>query len=73
MNPEIKSIFASKTLWGVVIAALPTVLALFGFKIADAAAFSAGAEQAVDGLITLVGSGLAIYGRFKATASLVVK
>jgi len=73
MNPEIKSLFASKTLWGVVIAALPTVLALFGYKVADVAAFTAGADQLVDGIITLVGSALAIYGRLKATASLVVK
>lgn len=73
MNPEIKSLFASKTVWGVVIAALPTVLAVFGYKVSDVAAFSAGADQLVDGIITLVGSALAIYGRLKATASLVVK
>lgn len=73
MNPEIKSLFASKTVWGVVIAALPTVLAVFGYKVSDVAAFTAGADQLVDGIITLVGSALAIYGRLKATASLVVK
>lgn len=73
MNPEIKNMFASKTLWGIVIAALPTVLGLFGFKITDAAAFAAGSEQLIDGVTTLVGSALAVYGRFKATTALVVK
>ena len=73
MNPEIKSVFASKTVWGIVIAALPTVLGLFHFKITDAAAFAAGSSDLVDGITTLVGSALAIYGRFKATSALVVK
>ena len=73
MNPEIKATFASKTLWGVVIAALPTILALFGFKIADLSAFTENAGNIVDGLTTLIGSALAIYGRFKATTALVVK
>lgn len=73
MNPEIKSIFLSKTLWGVLVAALPTVLGLFGYKVADVAAFSAGADSLVDSGITLAGLALAAYGRFKATAALVVK
>lgn len=73
MNPDIKSMFASKTLWGIVIAALPTVLGLFGFKITDAAAFASGSTELVDTVITLAGSVLAAYGRFKATSSLVVK
>ena len=49
MNPEIKSLFASKTVWGVVIAALPTVLAVFGYKVSDVAAFSAGADRRMRG------------------------
>lgn len=73
MNPETKSILASKTLWGVLIAALPTVLGLFGLHVTDAAQFTADAGQIVDQVITLAGSVLAVYGRVKATAALVVK
>ena len=70
---ETKNILASKTLWGVVIAALPTVLGFFNLHVSDVAAFSAGASELVDSALTLAGSALAIYGRFKATAELVVK
>jgi hypothetical protein len=73
MNNNTKSILASKTLWGVVIAALPSIAALLGYQISDVAGFTSGANEAVDALITLAGSVLAIYGRVKATASLVVK
>lgn len=70
---ESKSLFASKTLWGVVIAALPSLAKLFGYDIADVAGFTQGANEAVDGIVTLVGSALAVYGRLKATATLVAK
>lgn len=73
MNPDTKSLLASKTLWGVVIAALPSILGLFGKQVSDVAAFTAGSEALVDQVIALVGSALAIYGRFKATTALVVK
>lgn len=73
MNTETKSLFASKTIIGVVIAALPTILGLFGFQVSDVAAFTAGSEDAVNSVMTLVGSALAVYGRAKATAKLVVK
>ena len=73
MNTETKSILSSKTIWGVVVAALPTIATMLGYKIADASAFTANASQIVDGLLTLGGSALAIYGRIKATASLVSK
>ena len=73
MNPEIKSMFVSKTLWGIVIAALPSVLGMFHLHITDAAAFAAGAQDVVDTIITLSGSVFAAYGRFKATTALVVK
>lgn len=73
MNPEIKSMFASKTLWGIIIASLPSVLGMFHLHITDTAAFAAGAQDMVDTIITLSGSVFAAYGRFKATTSLVVK
>ena len=73
MNPEIKSVFASKTMWGILIAALPTVLGLFKFHVTDVAAFAAGAQDLVDTGLTLVGSVLAAYGRLKATSALVIK
>lgn len=73
MNNETKSILASKTLWGVLIAALPSIARLVGYDITDVAAFTAGAGESVEAIITLVGSALAIFGRLKATAALVVK
>lgn len=73
MNNETKSLLQSKTLWGVIVAALPALAGLFGYQVSDVAAFTAGSEEAISGLITLVGSALAVYGRVKATAKLVVK
>jgi hypothetical protein len=73
MNTDTKSLLASKTLWGVLIAALPTIASLLGYQIADVAGFTAGANEAVDGIIALVGSALAVYGRVTATAKLVAK
>lgn len=73
MNTETKSLLASKTLWGVLIAALPTIAKLFGYDIADVAGFTANASEIVDGVIALFGSAVAIYGRITATKALVVK
>jgi len=70
---ETKSIFASKTVWGIVIAALPTVLGLFHYKVSDVASFTAGAEEIVGAVVTLAGSAMAIWGRVVATKNLVVK
>lgn len=68
-----KSFLASKTIWGVLVAALPAIIGLFGLHITDVGTFTAGAQQNVDEITTLVGSALAVYGRLKATAILVVK
>jgi hypothetical protein len=73
MNPDTKSLFASKTIWGIVIAALPTIAGLLGYKIADVSAFTAGANEIVDSALALFGASLALYGRIKATSSLVIK
>ena len=69
----IQNALKSKTVWGVVIAALPALLGLFNVQISDIPAFTAGATETVDGLVTLVGSAIAIYGRAVATAGLVSK
>lgn len=68
-----KPIWQSKTLIGVLIAALPSLAKAFGYEISDVASFTAGASEAVDGIIALVGSALAVYGRITATAKLVAK
>lgn len=70
---DTKSLFQSKTLIGVVIAALPVILGLFGYKVSDAASFTAGSEEIVTAVITLAGSAVAIWGRLTATKALVVK
>ena len=70
---ETKSLLQSKTLWGLVISLLPTVLGLFHLHVTDAAAFAAGAQDIVDTVVTLGGAVFAAYGRIKATAALVVK
>lgn len=70
---ETKNILQSKTVWGIVIAALPTLLALCGYKVSDVAAFTSGAEDAINSIVTLAGSAVAIWGRITATKNLVIK
>lgn len=70
---ETKSIFLSKTVWGAVIAASPAILALFGYRVSDSAAFTSGAEDVVNSVVTLVGAAVAVYGRLVATKNLVVR
>lgn len=69
----IKAALGSKTVWGVIIASLPTVLGLFNLHVTDAAAFAQGAQEIVDQGLALSGAVLAIYGRIVAAKSLVVK
>ncbi len=68
-----KSFLTSKTLWGVLIAALPTLLGLFHLHITDVGTFTTNVQDIVDQVTTLGGSALAVYGRVKATTALVVK
>ncbi len=68
-----KSFLTSKTLWGVLLAALPTLLGLFHLHITDVGAFTQNVQDIVDQATTLGGSALAVYGRVKATTALVVK
>ena len=73
MNDDVKSMLLSKTLWGVLIAALPTVLSLFGYKVGDVVAFTEASNLILDNAVALGGSALAIYGRIVATKALVIK
>ena len=68
-----KSFLTSKTLWGILLATLPTILGFFGYHITDLGTFTAEAQAVVDQVTTLGGGALAVYGRVKATAALVVK
>ena len=61
-----KDWWKSQTLWGAILAVLPTLLHLFGVEIHDKASFS----QDVMDIVTLTGSMLAIAGRFKANTTL---
>jgi len=64
MRVDTKSIFKSKTNWGIFIAAIPTILRLAGVPIPP------GIDEEI---IVLFGSVVGIFGRFKATQRLTVK
>jgi hypothetical protein len=66
-----KSILSSKTIWGILIAAAPTVAQLFGYQLGEN--FATEAAATVDQLVQLAGLALATYGRLKANTALVVK
>lgn len=66
-----KSILSSKTIWGLLIAALPLVASLFGFHLAPG--FEAEAQATVDDLLQVAGLAFAAYGRVIATSKLVIK
>jgi hypothetical protein len=65
-----KPLWKSKTLIGVFVAVLPTLLSFFGVKIADVGEFSVAVTEGIDQAVLLVGAVLAAYGRIKATAAL---
>jgi len=56
---EVKNIFTSKTIWGVIITLVGSVMEKFGFE-----------TTVLNGLegeiVTVVGAALAVYGRIKA-------
>lgn len=62
---DIKSFFASKTVWGAAIAILPNIAALFGLNIAPGDAASAAGH--VQEIAAAVGGLIAIWGRVTAT------
>ena len=55
-----------KTIIGALIAATPVLASLCGYSVSGA--FAGEASQAIDQIITLIGTGLAIYGRMVAVA-----
>ena len=61
---ENKIFLKSKTIWGVVIAALPALLPAFGLTMADDGLSLI--SQLGDAVLQAVGLGLAAYGRFVA-------
>jgi len=62
-----KQFWKSKTIWGIVIAALPSVLRLVGIPV------PIGLEGFLNELLVAFGSGLAVYGRVKAADKLTLK
>lgn len=68
---NVKSLLASKTIWGLLIALAPTLAGLFGYHLSDT--FATEAQGTIDQLIQLVGLGFAAYGRIVATSQLVIK
>jgi hypothetical protein len=54
---DTKSVLKSKTVWGIVVAVLPTVLTMLGIPL----------PPAVAEIIIAAGSSLGIYGRVTAT------
>ncbi len=70
---KITDILKSKTIWGVLIAAIPTLLGFFGLQVGDIGVFTDLANNAVDSLVTLAGSALAVYGRIVAVKGLITK
>jgi hypothetical protein len=67
-----KPIWQSKTMIGIFVAALPTLLGFCGVKITDVGTFSAEATAMIDQTLQMVGALLAAWGRIKATSSLSV-
>jgi hypothetical protein len=62
---EVKSLFASKTIWGAFIAIIAGVLSLFGYQLG--AADQAELINAASGIAAAVGGLLAVYGRVVAS------
>ena len=66
-----KFILKSKTIWGVIIMALPTLFEAFGVPVPDGV--SEQVNDAVVHLIEFVGASLAVYGRISAEQPVRVK
>lgn len=65
---DVKGFFASKTIWGGIIAGLGAIGSIFGFDFG--AADQAAAIDAVYNIMTAVGALLAIWGRVTATKTI---
>ena len=64
---DVKSIFASKTIWGAIIGIAPTVLGHLGLNAADATQAVGHAQTIVNDLVQAIGFGMVVYGRWTAT------
>ena len=62
-----KEFWKSKTIWGIAIAALPTILQLAGVPVPS------GLGGLLNEILIASGSGLAVYGRVKAVDRLKLK
>lgn len=62
---DVKSFFASKTIWGGLIALIASAAAIWGYAITPAD--QAQIVELVTGIGGIIGSVLAIYGRIVAT------
>lgn len=65
IDTQVKNWFQSKTIWGIVIALLPVLSNLAGFDIGESIG------DTYTEVISIVGSVLAIYGRWKANGQIV--
>jgi hypothetical protein len=62
---DVKTLFASKTFWGALVAVLAGALSLFGYQLG--AADQAELINALSGIAAAAGGLLAIYGRIVAS------
>jgi hypothetical protein len=71
---DVKSIFKSTTLWGLVITALPTVAGWLGLTVAptDAQEAVSNIQGMIERSIEFFGWAMAFYGRLTATKTLAV-
>jgi hypothetical protein len=58
---EVKSIFASRSVWGGLIAVAASLASLWGYEINSAD------QEAIISIIGALGGAVAVYGRIKAT------
>ena len=67
---DVKSIFASKTIWGAILMFAPTVLGFFGFTATEATGAINEVQAFVTHAVSFVGFVLTIWGRFTAKKAL---
>jgi len=69
---DVKSVFASKTLWGLVITAAPTIAGWFGLSItaADATAGVGYLQNTITAGMELIGWATILWGRLSAKTQL---
>ena len=69
---DIKSMFASKTIWGAVAMVAPTILSLFGLTAAESGTVVSSVTAIVSNAFVVGGFVLTIIGRFKANTAISV-